>query len=96
MPLCGQVRNGFYIQDLIQLNDQWYVMGGVRYDHFHLHFNRSLFGAPLPPTEQDFNAFTPRAGVVCQPIPEVLSYSFRYTHSFQPPNGFLPGVHATS
>lgn len=89
VPLYDQVRNGFYVQDLMEIGERWYVLGGVRYDHLHLNFDRSLFGAPLPPIEQDFNRFSPRGGIVYQAIPDVLSYYFSYSRSFQPPNGLL-------
>ena len=93
VPLYDQVRNGVYFQDLMQIGERWFVMGGVRYDHLHLNFKQSaaFFGVPLAiaPIEQDFNVFTPRAGLVYQAIPDLLSTYFSYSRSFQPPNGLL-------
>ena len=94
-PVFRQVRHGYYLQDYIELSPYWQVLGGVRFDELHLDSVRTATAVtPLGPfpiinadTEQRFERTTPRAGVVFQPIPEVLTTYFNYSRSFNPPGG---------
>jgi iron complex outermembrane receptor protein len=88
VPLFKQVRSGVYLQDLIQVGERWHLLGGVRYDHLDLRFDRSLNGIPFS-NDQTFDRWSPRAGVVYEAVPDVLSYYFAYTRSFTPPGGLL-------
>jgi iron complex outermembrane recepter protein len=74
----------FYVQDQITLSKQWKVLVGGRFDWVHT-INRSLFPenfGELITDERDF-AFSPRAGIVYQPI-EPISLYFSYSTSFRP------------
>uniref|UniRef100_A0A7C4LKQ9 TonB-dependent siderophore receptor n=1 Tax=Schlesneria paludicola TaxID=360056 RepID=A0A7C4LKQ9_9PLAN len=87
-----QNRHGFYVQDLIKLNPRWWFMAGLRYDHADVTFFRELttFKIPtIPPTdtEQGFDRWTPRVGVLYQPLPDLLSLYGSYSRSFDPPGG---------
>jgi len=87
-----QNRHGVYFQDVLKFNPQWQAMYGVRYDQADVTFQRELttFGIPtLPDTETDqaFYRWTPRVGVVYQPLPELLSLYASYSRSFDPPGG---------
>lgn len=87
-----QNRHGVYVQDLIKLNPQWWFMAGLRYDQADVTFFRELttFMIPtLPPTdtEQSFDRWTPRVGLIYQPLPEVMSLYGSYSQSFDPPGG---------
>jgi iron complex outermembrane receptor protein len=87
-----QNRHGVYFQDFIELNDQWSLVGGLRYDSADVVFYRQLttFGIPtLPPTntDQTFQRWTPRVGLVYQPVPDVWSLYGNYSRSFDPPSG---------
>jgi len=77
---------GFYAQDLIDLNKQWQLLAGVRYDIADSKFVRagqfsSVPGVPFESQSID-TAVTPRLGLVYQPIPEVLAFYGSYSESF--------------
>jgi iron complex outermembrane receptor protein len=87
-----QNRHGFYVQDLIELNEQWSLLAGLRFDHADVTFAREfdIFGIPIiRPTETDqgFDRWTPRIGLTYEHIPDVLSYYASYSRSFDPPGG---------
>ena len=87
-----QNRHGFYVQDLVELNEQWSVLAGLRFDQADVTFFREFttFGIPtIPPTNtrQDFERWTPRIGITYQAVPDVLSYYGSYSRSFDPPGG---------
>jgi len=85
-------RHGIYCQDLIELSPHWKALAGLRFDHAETTYFRELttFGIPsIPPTntQQGFDRWTPRVGLIYQPLPEVLSYYGSYSRSFDPPGG---------
>lgn len=87
-----QQRVGGYLQDLVQINPYWQVLGAVRFDTVDLLFDRDVIGlAPVPlhlVTEQNFQRVTPRGGVIYQPYgDESLAFYYSYTESFSPPPG---------
>jgi iron complex outermembrane receptor protein len=86
-PVFRQQRVGGYLQDLIEVNPNWKLLAGVRFDTFTQEFERNI-GFGEVETEQTFNRVSPRAGVVYQPWgDEVLSYYYSYSQSFTPPGG---------
>ncbi len=85
-------RHGIYLQDAIKFDEHWSALVGLRYDTVNTVFQRELrtFGIPtLPDTETDqtFRRWTPRVGLVYQPLPEVWSLFGSYARSFDPPSG---------
>jgi iron complex outermembrane receptor protein len=94
-PVFRYTRRGFYLQDLVDLDEHWSVLGGVRFDEVDLEAERALaFGLPLDPTltplpqiNETFQAVSPRVGLVYQPIPCGLALYANYSQSFTPPTG---------
>jgi iron complex outermembrane receptor protein len=87
-----QNRHGIYFQDVMNFNPHWQAMYGLRYDHADVTFQRELrtFGIPTLPdteTDQSFDRWTPRVGLVYQPLPDVWSIYSSYSRSFDPPSG---------
>lgn len=94
----NQTRYGFYGEDLIDVGQHWKMMAGVRYDIVHESFSESSnvpldFGvtgfAPLAePRESRFDPtyfhWSPRVGLIYQPIPKDLSLYGSYSQSFNP------------
>lgn len=74
---------GLYVQDQIALTDQLTLVLGGRFDHVQQ--KRTSAGAAIPDKEDQ--AFSPRAGIVWQPIEPVSLYA-TYARSFTPVNGF--------
>ncbi|SHG84929.1 iron complex outermembrane recepter protein [Ferrimonas marina] len=76
---------GFYLQDMIELTDQWQVLIGARFDHLKQGITDHL----LDPSDEghyqklDLSRVSPRAGVVYQPI-EGLSFYASYSEGFNP------------
>lgn len=73
---------GFYVQDHVELLDNLKVLGGVRYDIFRQRQNTVGFGGSPVQTQEDM-AFSPRVGLVYQPIRPISLYA-NYTRSFVP------------
>ena len=71
---------GLYLQDLISFGDHWKLLLGGRYDTAKTQFDRN--GASI--TDKWDQAFSPRAGLVFQPIDDLSLYA-SYTTSFLPP-----------
>ena len=71
---------GVYLQDLISFGDHWKLLLGGRYDTAKTQFDRN--GASV--TDKWDQAFSPRAGLVFQPIDDLSLYA-SYTTSFLPP-----------
>ncbi len=71
----------FYAQDSIHLNEQWILVGGLRYEHFHQiagkgrPFNRN--------TDVEDGRLVPRLGLVYRVMPELSLYA-SYSESFKP------------
>ncbi|BBK34887.1 ligand-gated channel [Allostella humosa] len=74
---------GLYVQDQIELMRGLTLVLGGRFDHVDQ--KRTSPGAPLPKKEDQ--AFSPRAGIVWQPIEPVSLYA-TYARSFTPVNAF--------
>lgn len=72
---------GIYIQDQITFADNFKVLLGGRFDAF---YRRDDFGTL---EEESLTAFTPRVGIVYQPIQPISLYA-SYTQSFQPDRFF--------
>lgn len=85
-PVFRQVRHGYYFQDYLEVNEYLQFLAGVRFDDVDFTFERSV-GPTFIRTQQRFERTTPRAGVVIQPLPDVLSLYFNYARSFNPPGG---------
>lgn len=76
-----QETAGFYVQDLIELNEQWKALLGVRYDIFGQEYDdRRPANVDLDRTDK---TWSPRAGLVYQPD-RVQSYYVSVSRSYQP------------
>ncbi|MBP2312515.1 TonB-dependent receptor [Azospirillum soli] len=72
-----------YIQDQIELSDQWQVIGGLRYDRFNVDFHNNRNGQEF---SRDDGLLSPRLGVVFKPI-QPLSLYASYSVSYLPSSG---------
>jgi iron complex outermembrane recepter protein len=72
---------GIYIQDQITLLNNLKVLIGGRFDTYSYESENDVFGP-----ETNAQAFSPRLGIVYQPIPEVSLYA-SYSRSFTPEIG---------
>lgn len=82
----GEINSyGFYIQDQIELADNLKVLAGLRYETFDQeNLNRpTLFNPTGSEASTSDDAFSPRLGVVYQPV-EPLSLFASYSRSFSP------------
>ncbi|HLO51370.1 MAG TPA: TonB-dependent siderophore receptor, partial [Kamptonema sp.] len=78
-------RYGFYVQDQISIFDNLKLLAGLRYDSAEQK-NRKIPGdssSEGSETTQNYDDFTPRVGIVYQPIPELSLYA-SYSRSFNP------------
>ena len=82
-----QNRHGVYLQDVFEITPSWKGLAGVRYDRVHQKFDRELFPIPAIRDDQNFERWSPHAGLVFQPVPEVLSTYVSYSESFDMPPG---------
>ncbi|CBN56576.1 TonB-dependent siderophore receptor protein [Kamptonema sp. PCC 6506] len=76
---------GFYVQDQISIFDNLKLLAGLRYDTAEQK-NKVLSGnsrSVESEKNQNYHNFTPRLGIVYQPIPEVYLYA-SYSRSFTP------------
>jgi iron complex outermembrane recepter protein len=80
---------GIYIQDQITFADNLKVLIGGRFDAFQ----REETGFAETTTKESLSAFSPRVGIVYQPIQPISLYA-SYTQSFQPDRFF--GLSATN
>jgi len=87
LPVYRQQRLGVYFQDLVDINDHWQFLAGVRLDSVDMTYDRTFGGFLTNRTEQRFNRASPRVGLIYQPIPDVLTTYFNYSQSFNPPGG---------
>ena len=71
---------GLYLQDMISFGAHWKLLLGGRYDMVKTFFKPSWTKI----TDKRDRAFSPRAGLVYQPIEDLSLYA-SYTTSFQPP-----------
>ena len=79
---------GIYVQDQIDLSDQWKLLAGLRWDAVWLDAEAestftSFFNTESEGDFQD-NAFLPRVGLVYQPIEEIGLYG-SYSETYRPP-----------
>ncbi|MEM9246431.1 MAG: TonB-dependent siderophore receptor, partial [Cyanobacteria bacterium P01_F01_bin.153] len=75
---------GVYVQDQIQLLDNLVLLAGIRYDTISQDFLREATVAnPRTENSSSSDAFSPRVGVVYQPIEEISIYG-SYSRSFFP------------
>ena len=77
-------RVGIYVQDQVYLLDNLILMAGLRYDTVER--KRIPKSSTDETTSQSDDAFTPRLGIVYQPIPELSLYA-SYSQSFTPNQG---------
>lgn len=78
-------RLGIYLQDQIEFSDNLILLAGVRYDTVSQNtVNDPTDSDPnRSETNQNDDAWTPRVGIVYQPIPEISLYA-SYSQSFTP------------
>ncbi|ASC71018.1 TonB-dependent siderophore receptor [Halomicronema hongdechloris C2206] len=76
---------GIYLQDQVTIRPDLKLLIGGRFDLYHREQTRSFNGNESS-VEQDDQAFSPRVGVVYQPI-EPLSLYASFTRSFAPNTG---------
>ncbi|RLM27878.1 TonB-dependent receptor [Brenneria alni] len=72
---------GFFMQDVIRLNDRWQLLGGLRYDSFDVMAGK---GRPFKTnTDSSYNRVVPRAGVIYS-LTSYSSLYASYSESFKP------------
>jgi iron complex outermembrane recepter protein len=74
---------GIYLQDQVALTDSLKLLLGVRFDAFDRKYEDFINNIESSGSD---SAFSPRFGIVYQPIPPISLYA-SYTSSFTPPNG---------
>lgn len=72
-----------YVQDQIRFGAHWQVVLGLRMDWFDLDYDNRRNNTR---TSEDFDALTPRAGLIYNPVDTVSLYA-AYTESFLPRAG---------
>ncbi|PWC40002.1 TonB-dependent receptor [Azospirillum sp. TSO35-2] len=72
-----------YVQDQIELTDQWQIIGGLRFERFDIDFKNKRNGDAL--SRQD-TMWSPRLGVVFKPV-QPLSLYASYSVSYLPGSG---------
>ncbi|NEU76145.1 TonB-dependent receptor [Hassallia byssoidea VB512170] len=83
---------GIYLQDQVTLTDGLKLLLGVRFDTFDRKYEEFITNTESSGSD---SAFSPRFGIVYQPIPAISLYA-SYTSSFTPPGGtFFFGVDST-
>jgi iron complex outermembrane receptor protein len=75
---------GFYVQDQVKLLENLKVTGGIRYDIAKVVTDQSY--PTVTHTPQRNTAWSPRGGLVYQPVQQVSLYA-TYAKSFQPQTG---------
>nr|WP_172193221.1 TonB-dependent siderophore receptor [Microcoleus asticus] len=78
-------RLGVYLQDQISIFDNLKLLAGIRYDTVEQRIGslEGFFSPTDVKTTETNDAFTPRVGIVYQPIPEISLYG-SYSRSFLP------------
>lgn len=78
-----------YFNDTVELNSQWKVVGGLRWDRYQADISNSVNRAntsgntTIPSAAQTINFVSSRAGIIYQPT-ETQSYYVSYGTSFNP------------
>jgi len=84
IPLSPQERDvdlyGFYLQDLVSIGKQWKILLGGRFDYAKTDFERNA----VTLADKVDQEFSPRVGLVYQPVDELSLYA-SYAKSFIPP-----------
>lgn len=78
---------GVYVQDQVDLSEQWKLLAGLRWDAVWIDSEEEL--VPFSPQQKsnfDDNALLPRVGLVYQPVEEIGVYA-SYSESYRPPVG---------
>lgn len=75
-----------YVQDQVEITPNLNLLAGIRYDSVNQFRTTRNVGEPRDEFEQTDDAFSPRVGIVYQPI-EPLSLYASYTTSFSPSFG---------
>ncbi|MGI2903099.1 TonB-dependent siderophore receptor [Tolypothrix sp. VBCCA 56010] len=90
----NEIQNfiGVYAQDLISIGDNLKILLGGRFDYAEGSTNDQI--PSRLPTEQEDSAFSPRVGIVYQPIQPVSLYA-SWTRSFQPSRPVLGNADGT-
>jgi iron complex outermembrane receptor protein len=73
---------GVYIQDQVELAENLKLLLGVRFDTFKQTANDRIANREL---DNSGDAFSPRVGIVYQPVPPISLYA-SYSRSFTPPS----------
>ncbi|MEH2286527.1 TonB-dependent siderophore receptor [Nostoc sp.] len=76
---------GVYAQDLISIGDQFKILLGGRFDFAQSSYEDTVSGTS---NDQEDSAFSPRIGIVYQPIRPVSLYA-SYSRSFQPSDAYF-------
>jgi iron complex outermembrane receptor protein len=80
-------RTGVYLQDLISLGKKVKVLAGVRFSYFEIESDVLTYSSGAITNTKMFNhAFSPRFGVVYQPLPATAIFA-SYSNSFTPNTG---------
>ncbi|MBP2293462.1 TonB-dependent receptor [Azospirillum rugosum] len=72
-----------YVQDQIELTEQWQLIGGVRVERFDIDFDNRRNGQSL---DRQDTLVSPRVGVVYKPV-QPLSFYASYSVSYLPSSG---------
>jgi catecholate siderophore receptor len=72
-----------YVQDQIELSDQFQLIAGVRFDQFDIEFDNHLSGAHF---ERDDDFVSPRVGLIYKPADPMSVYA-SYSVSYLPSSG---------
>ncbi|WP_308366562.1 MULTISPECIES: TonB-dependent siderophore receptor [unclassified Microbulbifer] len=78
-----QSAQGVYVQDQIDLGEQWKMLLGVRYDDFDQQITNRLAGTR---SSESQTATSPRAGLVYEATPNLSLYA-SYAEGFRPNTG---------
>ena len=73
-----------YAFDTVELNEQWQVSAGLRYDHYRIHGTYTPRGGSPANTEASWGIFSYQAGVVYKPAPNGSIY-LSYATASTPP-----------
>ncbi len=82
---------GVYGQDLISIGDQFKILLGGRFDFAQASYEDAVAGIS---NDQEDSAFSPRIGIVYQPIKPISLYA-SYSRSFQPSIAFYTNADDT-
>lgn len=87
------VAKAVYVQDQMELSEQWVAVMGVRYDQFSVDLYNNRTNVEL---SSDDDLLSPRAGLIYKPVTDVSVY-VNYSKSYVPRAGEqLAGLSATT